>query len=568
MHMADRRAATRDRNGAGGPDGGRARRGSESAWDVIVVGAGPGGLSTAMLLAGAGLRTLLLEQKHVPGGRMGRIEGRTEEGTYTLDTGPTILQLPHVLEQIFARSGASFADYVTLEKVDPNTRIHFWDGSALSTWTSAEKNRAEWSRFVKDGAARFDRFFAEHTAKYRIAYDRFIAHDASSPLDYYNPLRLLPAARFAPWESLYTSLMRSVGDERLAYALSYPSKYLGLHPTTCSSVFSVIAFLELAFGVWHVRGGFRALADAMAKAFEDRGGEVRYGAGVRRVLVEEHAGRRATKGVLLDDGTVLSAEHVVVNADWALAKQRLVEPEHRPSHPDRRIERAAYSCSTFMLYLGLDRRYEDVPHHAIYLSRGATRTDRDALEDRTIDEDDPPFYVCNPCVTDPSGAPAGHSTLYVLVPCPNTGHAVPWSGVRERFAQKTLERLAKVGIRDAAKHVRMMRIADAETWRDDFGVFRGAVFNLAHTWLQLGPLRPGTRDPDVENLHWVGGGTHPGSGLLTIFESANIAATNVTQAFGGTLVPSRAPDVGEEFRAIVRAAQPRRTASAASSLAP
>lgn len=178
----------------------------------------------------------------------------------------------------------------------------------------------------------------------------------------------------------------------------------------------------------------------------------------------------------LASGERIAADAVVVNADLPYAATKLVEPRWRRGTrlSDGALERAKYSCSTFMLHVGLDRRYE-LPHHLIYLSENARRTDADALEDRTVDLENTPFYVCNPCVTDPSGAPEGHSTLYVLVP---------------------------------------------------------RVFNLSHTWLQLGPLRPKVRNPNVRGLYWVGGGTHPGSGLLTIMESANIAADYLSREAG------------------------------------
>lgn len=498
--------------------------------DVIVVGAGPGGLASAILLAGTGLRVAVVERKDVPGGRMGRLE---EDG-FAWDTGPTILQLPQVLQQIFERAGLRFRDYVTLDPVEPNTRVHFWDGTHLDTWHDQEKNRAEWARLVPGGAARFDRFFREHTDKYRIAYDRFIGHDADSALSYFNPLRLFPAAKFKPWESLYTSLMKTLGDERLVYAMSYPSKYLGLHPTTCSSVFSVVPFLELAFGVFHPRGGFRALADAMARATTDLGGSIRYGSGVKRILVE----RGQACGVELESGERIRSRYVVVNADWADASRRLLSAEDR-SPPD--VETRRYSCSTFMLYLGLDRRYDHVPHHSICLTNGARRTDRAALTDAALDEVDAPFYVCNPSVTDPSGAPPGCSTLYVLVPSPNTSQAVDWAARATPFAERIVDRLGLVGLDGIKDHIRVQKVFTAETWRDDFRVFRGAVFNLSHGWTQLGPFRPKSRDRDVDGLYWVGGGTHPGSGLLTIFESANLAAAAIAKERGRHLVPSRAP---------------------------
>jgi phytoene desaturase len=190
-----------------------------------------------------------------------------------------------------------------------------------------------------------------------------------------------------------------------------------------------------------------------------------------------------------------------------------------------------------MAYYGLDTVYSELPHHLIYLSENARRTDRDALEDRVLDLEDPPFYVCNPCVTDSTGAPTGHSTLYVLVPTPNTSQRVDWAAAERALRERIPEMLKKVGLKDVRRHIRAERYFTAETWRDDFHVFRGAVFNLSHTWLQLGPLRPKVKNSEIEGLYWVGGGTHPGSGLLTIMESANIAADYLTREAGKGALP-------------------------------
>lgn len=203
---------------------------------------------------------------------------------------------------------------------------------------------------------------------------------------------------------------------------------------------------------------------------------------------------------------------------------------------DKALDRAKYSCSTFMLYLGLDRRYE-LPHHLIYLSANARRTDRAAIEDHAPDLADPPFYVCNPGATDGSGAPEGHSTLYVLVPTPNTQREVDWPALERNLSERLPSMLEKVGITDLRRHIRAQRAFTAETWRDDFNVFHGAVFNLSHTWMQLGPLRPKVKSRRPKGLYWVGGGTHPGSGLLTIMESANIAADHLVRLLGRAGLP-------------------------------
>lgn len=495
---------------------------------ILIVGAGPGGLSAALNLAGLGADVTVVEKEAKPGGRM---RGLTfgERGEYQVDTGPSIMQLPQVLERMFRRANLRIEDYLQLVRLPENTRVHFWDGTHLDTHWDQQKMRAEVERLKPGLGEAYERWFLESREKYKVAYGTFMAHPADS-LGYYNPLRLLPAAKFKPWQTLYKHLDETFHDDRLSYAFSYPSKYLGLHPTTCSSVFSVIPFLELEFGVWHVLGGFRALAAGMKKAAEDLGAKFRMSAPVTRVLVEN--GRAV--GVELQSGERLFADAVVVNADLPYAARTLVDESWRKGTrlSNEALQKAKYSCSTFMLYLGLDTVYRELPHHLIYLSNGARRTDRDALEDRSADLEDPPFYVVNPNVTDPAGAPAGHSAIYVLVPTPNTHGAHDWKRLEAELTKKVPGWLEKVGMKDVASHIKAQVAFTAETWRDDFNVHRGAVFNLSHTWLQLGPLRPKVRSPNVENLFWVGGGTHPGSGLLTIMESANIAANYVSEKMG------------------------------------
>lgn len=495
---------------------------------VLIVGAGPGGLSAALNLTGLGVEVTVVEKEPIPGGRMRGLTLGTN-GEYAIDTGPSIMQLPQVLERIFRRAGLRIEDYVTLRRLDVNTRVHFWDGTHLDTTWDQPRMRADIARLKPDLVSAYDRWFEHTRAKYQVAYGTFMAHPADS-LGYYNPLRLLPAVKFKPWQTLYAHLDEHFHDDRFSYAFSYPSKYLGLHPTTCSSVFSVIPFLELEFGVWHVMGGFRALAQGMMKAAQAKGATFRMSSPVARVLVEHG---RAT-GVELESGEQLFADAVVVNADLPWAATTLIDNSWRRGTrlSDATLKRAKYSCSTFMLYLGLDTVYRDLPHHLISLSNAARRTDPAALEDRDVDLDDPPFYVVNPNVTDPAGAPAGHSALYVLVPTPNTHAPRDWKQVEAELTRRVPDWLAKVGMKNVRQHITAQRAFTAETWRDDFNVHRGAVFNLSHTWLQLGPLRPRVRSPDIEGLYWVGGGTHPGSGLLTIMESANIAADFISRAAG------------------------------------
>jgi phytoene desaturase len=498
--------------------------------NALIVGAGPGGLATAINLAGLGVKVSVIEKEPVPGGRM---RGMSFDG-YDVDTGPTIMQLPEVIEAIVARSGKRLSDYVTLKRLDPNTRIHFWDGSVLDTSSDVGRMHASLAKLNPKHPAAFDRWLAEANEKYGVAYEKFIATHADS-LAYFAPWRLIDTLKFKPWQTLYKHLDSYFHDDRVTYALSYPSKYLGLHPTTCSSVFSVIPYIEMQFGVWHVMGGFRSLSRGLQKCAEDLGATFRFNAPVAEVLADS----TKVTGVRLASGETLTADLVIINADLPYAATKLIRPELREGTrlSDDALEKARYSCSTFMMYLGLDRRYDELPHHLISLSNAARKTDKASLEDLHLDLDDPPFYVCNPTPTDRAGAPDGHSTLYVLVPTPNTSHHSDWEGAKRELEARIPTWLEKLGFKDVKKHIRSTRTISAQGWRDDFNVFRGAVFNLSHNWTQLGPLRPKVKSPHLENLYWVGGGTHPGSGLLTIMESANIAGDYVAKLMGLPSLP-------------------------------
>lgn len=483
---------------------------------IIIVGAGPGGLATAMRLAAQGYAVEVFEALDRVGGRM---RGFTM-GEYAFDTGPTILQVPRVYDELFAESGLRRADYIRFKRVDPNTRLRFWDDTYIDLTSDIPAFKEQLARMRPDLPAAFERWYVEHIRKNVVGYQPYLGSPVRSPLGYLKFDEIMAALTFRPWESLYQHLWRFFEDERLVYALSYPSKYLGMHPTVCSSIFSLIAWLEFADGIWHPEGGFRALAQAFARAAADLGAQIHLNRPVHEVRVENG---RAT-GVVLADGSSVAADAVVVNADFGHAVRHLLPTHARGRYTDAKLSRMQFSCSTFMLYLGVDRRYDDLPHHQLYLSEHIRRTDPPFIDDSALDETDPSFYVCNPTIIDPSNAPEGHSTLFVLVPVPNTAHPVDWAARMQSYRDLIVRRMPLLGYHDVAEHIVAERIYTAETWRDDYFVHLGAVFNLGHNWNQLGPFRPHIRSQDVPGLYWIGGAVHPGSGLLTILEAARSAA--------------------------------------------
>jgi phytoene desaturase len=282
-------------------------------------------------------------------------------------------------------------------------------------------------------------------------------------------------------------------------------------------MFTILSFLEYEYGVYHPVGGCGAVSSAMQRVAERLGVEFRLNTPVERIAF---AGKRAM-GVEAG-GRHHAADAVVLNADFAHAVPRLVPDSIRKAWSDRKIEKARYSCSTFMLYLGVEGALPQLSHHNVLLSETYQENIRQ-IETGVLPAV-PSLYVQNPTVTDASMAPPGHSALYMLVPVPNLRHGADWAGEQRRFRDLAIQRLKVLGIEDLESRIRYERIVSPQGWQDEFAVGFGATFNLSHDLLQMLSFRPRNRFNDTEGLYLVGGGTHPGSGLPVIYEGARITA--------------------------------------------
>jgi phytoene desaturase len=343
--------------------------------------------------------------------------------------------------------------------------------------------------------------------------------------DVLNPrmLKLLPWLH--PTRSVDRYLERFFRDPRVRLAFCFQSKYLGMSPFRCPSLFSILSFIEYEYGVFHPMGGCGAVTGAMAGLAERLGVEIQLGQPVEEILF---AGRRAV-GVRTSAG-VQRADAVVVNGDFGQAMKRLVPDRLRRRWTDAKLARKKYSCSTFMMYLGIEGSY-DLPHHTIYISEDYERNLAD-IEQRHVLSEDPSFYVQNACVTDPGLAPKGHSTLYILAPVTHQTGGIDWNQARSSYRELLLRQVAKAGYRDLARRIRYERVLTPMDWEQRYEIYRGATFNLAHTLDQMLHLRPRNRFEDVDGVYLVGGGTHPGSGLPVIFESARISARLLLEDLG------------------------------------
>jgi len=487
---------------------------------VIIVGAGPGGLSSAMILAHRGFEVTVVEKADRVGGRNSEIK----VGDYSFDAGPTFLHQKFTLDEIFAEAGRESSDYLDFVKLAPMARLSWSDGRTIETSSDVEKMASNIAENFPGNEEGYLRFMADHAAKLRAIYP--VLQKPYHKLSSYLRAELIKVVPYiATTKTVVDVLDEYFKDDRLKLAFTFQAKYLGMSPWKCPALFTILSYTEYKYGIYHVQGGLCQISLAMAKVAREEGADIQLSTPIKEVNFE---GKRAT-GVTLESGEVLEADHVVMNADYAHAMINLMNGE---SKEPAEMAGKKFSCSAFMLYLGLDKIYEDEPHHHILFADDYAQNVNDIQSETTVSKD-MSIYVRNSSVTDPKVAPEGHSQLYVLVPTINVRHDQDWEATQQEYRDLVIDRIIeRTGMKDLREHIVAEKILSPAGWRDDYSIFMGATFNLSHTLDQMLYFRPHNRMRGYDNLYLVGGGTHPGSGLPTIYESGRISSNLLCDAVG------------------------------------
>ena len=267
----------------------------------------------------------------------------------------------------------------------------------------------------------------------------------------------------------------------------------------------------------------------MAKVVEENGGEIYTNCGVSKLWLDG----RKVKGVILENGEKVAADDVVINGDFGHAMTHLVEPGVLKKYSKEKLEKKKYSCSTFMLYLGVNKKF-DLPHHTIWFAKDYRKNVEEITNHKVI-SDDPSIYIQNAVVTDPTVAPEGKSTLYILAPVPNNFSEIDWEKCEQDYRKMLIGMLEeKLGVENLEQYIEEERMISPRNWEEEIGVYKGATFNLGHQLTQMLTFRPHNQFEELDNCWLVGGGTHPGSGLPIIVESARITANGILRKEGMT----------------------------------
>jgi phytoene desaturase len=489
---------------------------------VIVIGAGIGGITAATHLAKAGFHVTVLEKNARPGGRCDRF---SRDGHH-FDTGPTLFLMPLLYEAEFRALGSSIWEQLDLQRVDPTYDLVFDNGSQL-VLTSDMKSLQEQLESIEPGSfLGLLRYLQEGDRHYQLAMDKLVNRNFRKASDFFRLQNLPLIFRLKPLIHHYRNMSAFFDDPRLKTAFTFQDVYMGLSPFEAPATFSFMSYSELAHGVWYPKGGMYRVVETLTDLAGQAGVEFIFNSAVERI----DANATHARGVLLEDGSRLDADVVVANADLPYVFQNLLPQDGMV----KSLSRKRFSCSVISFFWGVDKTYEALGPHTLFLADDYHENFESIDQDLSLPAN-PSLYVHAPARLDPSMAPPEQDTLTAIVP---VGHMSEnggqnWGALRDEARQHIFRRLRTLGITDFESHIKFEETYTPLSWHKRYNLVKGATHGLSHTLTQMAYFRPSNRHPRYKNLYFVGASTHPGTGLPTAMVSGRLVSERIKDELFG-----------------------------------
>lgn len=478
---------------------------------AVVVGGGFGGLASALRTRAAGYDVTLVDKLDQLGGRAYAYQ----RNGFVFDAGPTIITAPFLIEELFALFGRDVRDYVNMVPVEPWYQVRFHDGRIFNYGGTIDDMLDQIRQFEPADVDGYLKLLDRTKRIFEVGFEQLGDQPFHDPRAM---LKIIPHLfTLSSWVSVHGLVRKYIKNEYLRQVCSFHPLLVGGNPFTTTCIYSLIHFLERKWGVHFAMGGTGAVVSGLEKLMNEVGIEIRTSTEVDEIEVKN----RQVSGVRTKAGETLPADAVICNADAPAVYKHLIAPQHRRKWTDRAVEKMRYSMGLFVLYFGATRQYPDLAHHIILLGKRYKELLADIF-DRKILADDFSLYLHAPTRTDPSLAPPGCETMYVLSPVPNLQGDVDWSQVGPAYRDKIVDFLDSTVCPELKQHITEDFFVTPEHFKGTLNTLHGTGFSIEPTFTQSAYFRFHNKSEDVGNLYFVGAGTHPGAGMPGVLTSAKV----------------------------------------------
>lgn len=484
---------------------------------AAIIGAGIGGITTAIYLAKNGYDVSVYEKNSTPGGRCGQI---IRDG-HRFDLGATMLMMPDIYRSIFSSLGIPLFKNNDIQPLEDLYKIYFDNNEVITFSTDKEKMKAQHEAIEPGSYSKSEKYVTDGYEIFQIGMNKLIGRNFDNVFQFTNFRNIGMLIKLKTYISNYRYVKKFFKNTHLRMAYTFQNIYVGQSPFDSPALFSMVPAAELTEGSFFPKGGMYNIVQKLLDEAKSSGVAFHYNMPVKKITVKG----KVAESIIFQDKTEIKPDIIVANADLPYVYRELLPDKNK----SRRLENLKYSCSAISFHWALDKVYPQLGHHSVFLSDGFREGLDTIFRDKSI-SDTPSFYIHAPVRTDPDAAPPNQDTLSFIVGSGNLDKMKKqdWDILKNKTREAVIKRLKQLGMEDIEQHIKFEISLTPETWEKACNISRGSVFgSLAHNLLQMGYFRPHNQHSRYKNLYFVGGSTHPGNGIPNVLLSAKLTAERI-----------------------------------------
>ena len=484
---------------------------------AVIIGAGVGGITTAVFLAQKGFEVEVYEKNASAGGRCGQLN---QDG-HRFDMGATILLMPSIYRKVFESLGLNMDKELETTSLEPVYKLFFGDGTEFSFTRDDDKMKLQLEKTEPGSYINYKRYIKEGYLFFGLSINGLLGRNFYHIFQFVNLKSIILLIKLKTWIKHTNYIKRFFSDRRLQMAFTFQNIYVGQNPYKQPAFFSMLPGAEIVEGALFPKGGMHRIVEKLMSSANELGVRFYYKKQVSKIIVNNNE----TVGIQFGDGTIIRSDLMIANADLPYVYSKLL-PENRMS---ARLKKKEYSCSAIVFHWGINKVYPQLDHHSIFLNDPYKQGMEKIFNEKSLSSH-PSFYIHAPVRSDKSAAPENQDTLSVIVP---VGHIdkkqdQDWQKIKQTARNGVINRLKEAGMIDIEEHIKFETCYLPKTWESYCNVTNGSVFgSLSHTIFQMGYFRPHNRHRKYKNLYFVGGSTHPGNGIPLVLLSAKLTSERI-----------------------------------------